>query len=80
MMILSDRENDIAMLIGKGFTDKEIARILGIAVNTVKCHKKKLFVKLGVTRRRRAAVAEALIEKRIELKNKMCLMPELETR
>lgn len=77
-MILSDRENDIATLIGKGFTDKEIARVLGIAVNTVKAHKQRLFKKIGIERR--GGVTEALAAKRLELRDRMCLIGELMNR
>ena len=48
---LSPRETDIALLVCKGFTDREIANLLGIAFSTVRTHLKHLFTKLDVTNR-----------------------------
>lgn len=48
---LSPRERGILELIGHGQSNKEIARDLGIAPETVKSHVKNIFVKLAVERR-----------------------------
>ncbi|NTZ83898.1 LuxR family transcriptional regulator [Burkholderia metallica] len=59
--MLSVRERDIVELIARGQSNKEIARTLGIAPETVKSHIKSLFVKLDVDKRARAvAVAQSL--------------------
>lgn len=58
---LSARERDIVELIAQGQSNKEIARTLGIAPETVKSHVKSLFVKLAVEKRAQAvARAQAL--------------------
>ncbi|MBN2124614.1 MAG: hypothetical protein JW821_10000 [Deltaproteobacteria bacterium] len=48
---LSPRETDIALLVCKGLTDREIASALGIAFSTVRTHLKHLFQKLEATTR-----------------------------
>jgi LuxR family maltose regulon positive regulatory protein len=58
---LSARERDIVELIAQGLSNKEIARNLGIAPETVKSHVKSIFVKLAVDKRAHAvARAQAL--------------------
>ncbi|OAJ55072.1 helix-turn-helix transcriptional regulator [Paraburkholderia ginsengiterrae] len=58
---LSVRERDIVELIAQGQSNKEIARTLGIAPETVKSHVKSIFVKLAVDKRAQAvARAQAL--------------------
>jgi LuxR family maltose regulon positive regulatory protein len=51
---LSARENDILKLIGDGLSNKEIARNLDIAPETVKSHVKNIFTKLNVETRAQA--------------------------
>lgn len=51
---LSPREGDILKLIGEGLSNKEIARNLAIAPETVKSHIKHIFTKLNVERRAQA--------------------------
>jgi ATP/maltotriose-dependent transcriptional regulator MalT len=51
---LSRREISIVARIGQGRSNKEIARQLGIAPETVKTHIKRIFSKLGVERRAQA--------------------------
>jgi LuxR family transcriptional regulator, maltose regulon positive regulatory protein len=51
---LSARERDIIGLIAQGQSNKEIARTLGIAPETVKSHVKSIFVKLSVDKRAQA--------------------------
>jgi len=45
---LSSREQQIALLIAEGLTDKEIAEKLNISVGTVATHNKRIFKKLDV--------------------------------
>jgi DNA-binding NarL/FixJ family response regulator len=60
---LTRREREIVHLIGDGFSNKEIARSLGIEVATVKNHVHNILEKLGVGRRTDAvAAARALGE------------------
>jgi LuxR family maltose regulon positive regulatory protein len=51
---LSAREADILRLIADGLSNKEIARDLAIAPETVKSHVKNIFAKLNVERRAQA--------------------------
>jgi LuxR family maltose regulon positive regulatory protein len=51
---LSVREGDILNLIAQGRADKEIARTLSIAPETVKSHVKNVFIKLNVQKRAQA--------------------------
>jgi ATP/maltotriose-dependent transcriptional regulator MalT len=55
---LSAREGDILNLIAKGLSNKEIARSLAIAPETVKSHVKNIFIKLN-SEKRAQAVARA---------------------
>jgi ATP/maltotriose-dependent transcriptional regulator MalT len=55
---LSARECDILGLISQGFSNKSIARMLGISPETVKTHLKRIFLKLAVGTRA-AAVTRA---------------------
>ncbi|HEY2022628.1 LuxR C-terminal-related transcriptional regulator [Paraburkholderia sp.] len=57
---LSARERGIVALIAQGQSNKEIARTLGIAPETVKTHVKNIFVKLEVDKRAQA-VARAQV-------------------
>jgi DNA-binding CsgD family transcriptional regulator len=52
--MLSPREQSILELIGRGRSNKEIARALRITPETVKSHVKNMFAKLGVERRAQA--------------------------
>lgn len=49
--ILTRRELQIAVLIGEGKSDKEIARRLGISGYTVREHIRRIFAKLNIGRR-----------------------------
>jgi LuxR family maltose regulon positive regulatory protein len=57
---LSAREAGILALIGQGFSNKSIARMLKISPETVKSHVKHIFFKLGVCTRA-AAVSRAVL-------------------
>ena len=52
--LLSARETDILKLIAEGLSNKEIARDLVIAPETVKSHVKNIFAKLNVEKRAQA--------------------------
>lgn len=49
--ILTGRELQVALLIGEGKCDKEIARDLGISGYTVREHIRRIFAKLNIGRR-----------------------------
>jgi DNA-binding NarL/FixJ family response regulator len=51
---LSEREIEVLELTAKGLSNKEIARVLGRAEETVKVHLKSIFAKLGVEDRTEA--------------------------
>jgi len=53
---LTARELEVLRLIAKGFSNKEIANILKIRLDTVKTHIKNIFFKLDVTDRTKAAI------------------------
>jgi two-component system nitrate/nitrite response regulator NarL len=49
--VLSPRELDVALLVTRGISNKEVARALGVAEGTVKIHLNSVFRKLGATNR-----------------------------
>jgi DNA-binding NarL/FixJ family response regulator len=51
---LSEREREVLELVAKGLSNKEIARVIGRAEETVKVHLKNIFEKLGVEDRTEA--------------------------
>lgn len=53
---LKNREHQILALLGNGCSNKEIARTLGVGVNTVKWYLKSIYAKLCVNRRTQAIV------------------------
>ena len=53
---LTPREREVLVLLGRGFSNKLIARELGVAEKTVKTHVGHVLGKLGVTDRTQAAV------------------------
>ena len=57
--LLSAREREILALIGRGESNKAIARLLDIAETTVKIHVQHIFRKLGLSSRVQAAVYAA---------------------
>jgi two-component system, NarL family, response regulator LiaR len=56
--LLTERELDVLELVGKGLTNKEIARALIISDKTVKTHVSHIIAKLGVKTRTQAALLE----------------------
>ena len=48
---LTDREREVALAVGRGLSNAEIASELYLSVPTVKAHVSRLFDKLGVTNR-----------------------------
>jgi DNA-binding NarL/FixJ family response regulator len=48
---LTDREREVALAVGRGLSNAEIAAELYLSVPTVKAHVSRLFDKLGVTNR-----------------------------
>ncbi|MDB6001880.1 MAG: hypothetical protein JWP52_3579, partial [Rhizobacter sp.] len=54
--VLSGRERHVLKLVAQGQSNKEIARELGVAPDTIKYHLKSVFSKLGVGNRAQAAV------------------------
>jgi DNA-binding CsgD family transcriptional regulator len=51
---LTARERDVLAMISQGFSNKSIARALGISPETVKTHVKRIFLKLAVNTRAEA--------------------------
>jgi DNA-binding NarL/FixJ family response regulator len=49
-------------MIGRGFTNKQIARMLGISPETVKSHVKRIFSKLAVGTRAEAVSRAGTLE------------------
>ena len=54
---LTDREREVALAVGRGLSNAEIASELYLSVPTVKAHVSRLFDKLGVTNRVQIALA-----------------------
>jgi DNA-binding NarL/FixJ family response regulator len=56
LALLTDRERDVALAVGRGLSNAEIARELYLSVPTVKAHVSRLFEKLRVTNRVQIAI------------------------
>ena len=54
--VLTDRERDVALAVGRGLSNAEIAAELYLSVATVKAHVSRLFDKLQVTNRVQIAI------------------------
>jgi NarL family two-component system response regulator LiaR len=61
---LTPREGEVLDLIARGFSNKRIARELGVAEKTVKTHVSHVLAKLGVADRTQAALHAARIGRR----------------
>jgi DNA-binding CsgD family transcriptional regulator len=59
---LSPRERDVMLALGRGLTDKQIARELGVAVTSVRTYLARLQDKTGATRRAGLAAWAARLE------------------
>jgi DNA-binding NarL/FixJ family response regulator len=53
---LTDREQEVLALVGRGQANKQIARVLGIRESTVKAHLTSVFQRIGVRDRTSAAL------------------------
>jgi DNA-binding NarL/FixJ family response regulator len=53
---LTDREQEVLALVGRGLANKQIARVLGIREGTVKAHLTSVFQRIGVRDRTSAAL------------------------
>jgi DNA-binding NarL/FixJ family response regulator len=53
---LTEREHEVALAVGRGLTNAEIARELCLSIPTVKAHVSRLFDKLAVTNRVQIAI------------------------
>ncbi len=56
LAVLTERERDVALAVGRGLSNAEIAKELHLSVPTVKAHVSKLFEKLVVTNRVQIAI------------------------
>ena len=63
---LSDRQHEVARLVGRGLANHQIAAILGVSENTVKKHLKDVFARLGVANRTELASRLAHAGRRID--------------
>lgn len=57
--LLTAREQDVLAMIGRGLSNKHVARALEISPETVKSHVKHIFLKLAVTTRTEAVFRAA---------------------
>ena len=55
-IILTDREQEILKLIGQGFTNREISRILSISESTTENHIHHVYTKLSISNRAQAVI------------------------
>jgi len=53
---LTDREHEVALAVGRGLSNAEIAKELYLSIPTVKAHVSRLFDKLGATNRVQIAI------------------------
>ncbi|GEP35370.1 DNA-binding response regulator [Nocardioides szechwanensis] len=56
LALLTEREHDVALAVGRGLSNAEIASALHLSVPTVKAHVSRLFEKLGTTNRVQIAI------------------------
>ena len=49
---LTERESDVCKLLVAGYSNKEVARSLGISENTAHTHRSSIYAKLGVSNRK----------------------------
>jgi DNA-binding NarL/FixJ family response regulator len=53
---LSDRERDVFLLVGRGYTNTEIAQSLGLSESTIKTHFGRVLSKMGLRSRAQAVI------------------------
>jgi len=58
---LSQRETEVLYMVARGLANKQVARQLGIAESTVKCHVSAILTKLGLPSRTQVALYAARI-------------------
>ncbi|WP_439117389.1 response regulator [Nocardioides abyssi] len=56
LAVLTEREHEVALAVGRGLSNAEIARELHLSIPTVKAHVSRLFDKLVVTNRVQIAI------------------------
>jgi DNA-binding NarL/FixJ family response regulator len=56
LALLTEREHEVALAVGRGLSNAEIAGVLHLSVPTVKAHVSRLFEKLQVTNRVQIAI------------------------
>lgn len=56
LSVLSDREREVFVLVGRGLTNSEIARALYLSESTVKAHFGRILAKLGMPNRVQAVI------------------------
>jgi DNA-binding NarL/FixJ family response regulator len=54
--MLTKRETDVLLLLAQGFTNKEIAKNLGISESTVQNHVHNIYCELNIKNRTQAAI------------------------
>ena len=64
--VLSPQESEVAHLVGRGMTNKQIARSMGLAEKTVKNYVSNVLTKLGMNRRTQVASLVASAEGAME--------------
>ena len=55
-VVLTQMEEQVGMLLMKGYQNKEMSQALNISLNTVKFHLKNIYMKLGVKTRAKAVM------------------------
>jgi DNA-binding CsgD family transcriptional regulator len=56
LIVLTEREREVMQLIMQGYTNRQIARVLGIAEHTIEKHLSNMYRKLEVTNRTSAVL------------------------
>jgi DNA-binding NarL/FixJ family response regulator len=65
--VLSPREREIALLVARGLSNKEVARKLGLSHGTIKSHVHSILQKLGARTRYSLIVRPAFAERPPEI-------------
>ena len=75
-VVLSDRENEIIILIAEGNTNPQIADQLFLSSHTVNTHRKNIMGKLGV--KNTAGIVMYAVKTNLVSPNKFLFAPELD--